>query len=380
MMKFLPLVWSGLWRKPSRTILTALAVLAAFALVGALGAVDAGFRQIRETSLMDRLYVDARFGRTMPRAYEEQIAAIPGVTLVAPRSQLFGTYQGPRNFLNINATDDRFFDAYPQIVITPEQRRTLANTPNGVVLGGGIAKKYGIKAGDTIPLESPVLRVDGDKVWKLEVIAIVGTTTEPPEMNYWQVMNWRYYDEARLRDKSTISRYLLRIGNPEDAARIIREIDGLFASSSAPTRTMTERSSTENNLQSLGDINFFVDAIVAAVLFMLMFLTGNTMTQSVHERMTELAVMKTLGFTDAGVAGLLIAEAALQILPVAVAGLFLGTQAVAFSPQNFPRSMGMPWAAIAAGFAAALVVACVSSFLPAWQQGRRPVVDALADR
>jgi len=377
MMRFLPLVWAGVWRKPTRALLTTLGVMAAFTMLGLLGSIDAGFQHARDVSLLDRLFTDSRFGKPMPVAYRDQIARVPGVTVVGIRTGLFGYYQERKNTIFFNGGDEHYLDVRPEIHASPQLRKTLYETPNGVLMGSGHAKKFGWKVGDTIPITSPLERADGAKVWNMEILAIVDTDYETPGTSNYVVSNYAYIDEARATNKGTVERYLLRIANPDDAARIGKEIDALFANSPVPTRTMSERASTENNLQGLGDLGAFINMVVAAVLFMLLFLTGNSMMQSAEERTAEFAVMKTLGFGDAGIAAVLLSEALVQCLPAALIGLWIGTNLTKFMPQNFPRPTTTPWSAIALGLVAALLVAAISSAMPSWRHGRRPVVDAL---
>ncbi len=81
-MKYFPLIWAGLWRKPARTIFTFLSIAVAFILFGLLGGLDDGFAHALAVSRMDRLFVDPRFGGREPMAYLDQIARVPGVKVV----------------------------------------------------------------------------------------------------------------------------------------------------------------------------------------------------------------------------------------------------------------------------------------------------------
>jgi putative ABC transport system permease protein len=385
--KYVPLIWAGLWRKPLRTLLTSLAVMMAFLLLGAIGSIDAGFRHVRGTSRMDRLFVDPKFGgmftgsANLPITYMDQVEKLAGVTKVAPNSSLFGFYQNQKNPLGIAGTDERFFKVRPELNATPEQIRTWQATANGLMVTVGIAKRYGWKVGDRIPVQGSVARKDGDKFWNFEITAIIEDTSQAPGMSTYAIMNYAFIDESRVTDKGTLSRILFLVADPDDAGRIGKSIDALFANSTVPTRTQTEHASTESNLQLLGDLNFFVDAVAGAVLFMMLFLTANTMTQSVRERVTEFAVLRTIGFSIGSVTAMIGGEALGQCLPAAVAGLALGMLAVdRFRPANLPQATHTPWAMIATALAAAIVIAVLSSLLPIWRLRRKPIVDALADR
>jgi putative ABC transport system permease protein len=93
----------------------------------------------------------------------------------------------------------------------------------------------------------------------------------------WVIANYEYLDQGRATERGMIDRFLVRIKEPNRATQIGRQIDKLFASSAAPTRTSSEKAETQSGLQFIGDINFFTDAVVGAVFFMLLFITGNTM-------------------------------------------------------------------------------------------------------
>jgi putative ABC transport system permease protein len=177
-------------------------------------------------------------------------------------------------------------------------------------------------------------------------------------------------------------RFILRIDDPNRATQISRAIDNLFANSSAPTRTVSERSSRESGVNWIGDIGFFTDAVLGAVAFMLLFLTGNTMMQSVRERTPEFAVLKTLGFSDTRVLALVFAESVLLCAVAAFAGLAIAKLVIPLVRDDIPGAgiVQMPWVALLTGLALALLVAFVSGLLPALRAKRLSIVDALAGR
>jgi putative ABC transport system permease protein len=379
--KYIPLVWSGLWRNRPRTIFTLLSIAVAFIVFGILAGIDAGFAHSLEVSRLDRLFTDSRFGSDMPLSYAEQIARVPGVTLVVPRRVLPGYFQDPRNPVGVICTDERFFAIRPEIVISRDQVRTLRQTRTGAVIGVFLAKKYGWKVGEKIPLQSDTPHPDGNRVWTFDIVGIVDDENYPGQAG-WFIANYEYLDLGRATGKGTIDRFLVRIKDPSRATQIGRQIDKLFASSPAPTRTSSEKSQTQSGLQFIGDVNFFTDAVVGAVFFMLLFITGNTMMQSIHERTPEFAVLKTVGFSDKSVLWLVIAESVLLCLFAAVTGL-LGSKIIipiARHVLGFGILLQMTWVAMLRGFGLALVVALVSGLYPAWRVKRLSIVDALAGR
>jgi putative ABC transport system permease protein len=353
----------------------------AFILFGILAGIDAGFATLLERSRMDRLFTDPRFGAPLPISYAEQIAKIPGVTVVAPRWGLGGYYQEQTNGMGVIGTDERFFAARPEMSVTKEQLETLRRTRTGAIVGVATARKYGWKVGDKFPLQSPMPRQDGSRVWAFDIVALMDNEDNPGQEPR-TVVNYTYLDEERVALKGTADRFILRIDDPARATQISRAIDNLFTNSSAPTRTVSERSSRESGVNWIGDINFFTDAVLGAVAFMLLFLTGNTMMQSVRERTPEFAVLKTLGFSDGRVLMLVFGESVLLCSFAALAGLAIAKLVIPLVRDDIPGAdiVQMPWIALLSGLAFALLVALVSGLLPALRAKRLSIVDALAGR
>ena len=381
-MKYLPLVLAGLWRKPTRTIFTLLSITVAFILFGILSAIDGGFAHQLEMARLDRLLVDTRFGTQLPLAYVDQVARLPGVTVVAPRQILVGYYQDPKKRFGIIMSDRRFFAVRPEINATKEQIDALMRNRTGAIITVANARKYGWKVGQKVPVISNTVKKDGSHTWTFDILAIIDDVDHPGVSTYF-VSNYDYVDQERIKDKGTVDRMIVRIKDPASATQISRTIDRLYANSSAPTRTGSEKSQAQSGLRELGDVGFFTHAIVVAVLFMLLFLTGNTMMQSVRERIPEFAVLKALGYSDRGILALVFAEAAMVCILAALAGLVIakiGMPRIKDVSPNLGQILLMPWSALLTGFAFALVVAFVSAFIPAMRAKRLNVVDALAGR
>jgi putative ABC transport system permease protein len=353
----------------------------AFILFGILSGIDAGFAHGLEVSRLDRLFTDSRFGADMPVSYAQEIARVPGITLVVPRRILSGYFQDPMNPVGVLCTDERFFAVRPEIEISGEQLRMLRQTRTGAVIGVFLANKYGWKVGDKIPLQTDTPHPDGNRVWTFDIVGVVDDENYPGQAG-WFIGNYEYLDQGRATGKGTIDRFLVRIKDPQRATQIGRQIDKLFASSAAPTRTSSEKSDAQSSLQFIGDANFLTNAVVGAVFFMLLFLTGNTMMQSIHERIPEFAVLKTLGYSDKAVACLVIAESVLLCVLAAVAGLLISKIIIPIAKHilDFALLLQMTWLATLRGFGLALVVALFSGLYPAWRVKRLSIVDALAGR
>ena len=378
-MKYLPLVWNGLWRRPARTIFTVLSISVAFILFGILSGVDAGFARTIEVSRMDRLFTDSRFGVPMPLSYAEQIAAVPGVAVVAPRSGLFGYFQDPKNFVYVLCADRRFFSLRPEITISTQQLDTLLQTRTGAAVSAEQARKYGWKVGDKVPIQTQTAQADGNRVWTFDIVAIVDDLNRPGGGG-WFLANYSYLDEGRVMEKGTITRFLVRIRDPERGGQIGHQIDKLFANSPVATRTSSERSGAQSGLQYFGDVNFLTSAVLGAVFFMLLFLSGNTMLQSVRERIPEFAILKALGFSDGKVLSLVVAESVLLCVLAAAAGLVVSKLIIPMARgplSDFLLLLQMPWTALLLGLGLALIVALLASLLPALRVKQLNVVNAL---
>lgn len=384
-MKYFPLIWAGLWRKRARTCLTALSIVVAFSLFGIMNGVTAGLDDAIEGLTEEtRLMTQSRINivEPLPLAFLSRIESIDGVDYVVPYGYFGGYYQEPRNQINAGAVYiDKMFELYPEFVVPEDQLETMMRTRTGAIVGRDLAERFGWKIGDRIPLASTIFtQRDGSSTWELDVVGIFDSRDEgvPADDVY---MHYDYFDESRSFGAGSVAVYMTKIDDVGRSVAIAEEIDALFANSPNETLTQNERDWVRAQIAQIGDISFFVNAIVGAVLFTLLFLTGNTMMQSVRERIPELAVLKTYGYRDAAVSALVFAEA--LILCAGAALLGLGIAAVAF-PGVFAAmgvlAMPLPASVVAIGLGVAALLAVASALPPAWRAQRLSIVDALAAR
>jgi putative ABC transport system permease protein len=383
-MKYLPLVWAGLWRKRARTVLTLLCVVVAFGLFGMLHGFTAAIDGIIDAMSDTRLRSMSRVNITeaLPLAHGQRMATVPGVEGVSYYNFFAGYYQDARNSVQVGAIDVETFSAvYPDIQLEPQYVEAMKRTRNGALVGEDLAKERGWKIGDRLPLGSAVWRrKDGDESWDFEIVGSYRSPTgRVPTSELW--INYAYFDEARVAGNGTVTIYFVKIADQARAAEISESIDALFANSTFETQTQSEKDWVRAQIGQIGDIGFFVNAISAAVMFALLFVTGNTMMQSVRERTPELAVLKTYGFTDAAVVGLVIAESLLLCCVAAAIGIGISA---AISPSLFREfgagGLNLPLSVIGLAFAVAAAFAIVSAALPAMRARRLSIVDALAGR
>ena len=291
----------------------------------------------------------------------------------------FGEYQNPGNGVLALATDPAaWFAVRPEYRITDGQLATLTSTRDGIAMTSGLRDRLKLKLGDRVPIQSRIARKDGNPVWTFELVAIFDEPTRAGQ-NQLALINYDYFDAARVGATGTVDRIIVRIADPSRSARTAAAIDALFANSPHETRTQNEKEETESSIQQLGDIGFFTNAIVAAVFFALLFVTGNTMVQSVTERVGEFGVLRTLGFSGAGVFVLVLAESLVLCVLAAIVGLAI---AAALFPllRDITGLVTLTWIVVIAGLGTAVLLGLGSSLIPAWRAGRLRIVDALGVR
>lgn len=383
-MKYFSLVWAGLWRKKTRTIFTMISIVVAFLLFGLLQGINQGFGTALGNLDVDRLYVSARTSMTdgMPIAYLNRIRAVPGVRAVSMWAYFGGYFREAKTPIPAFATDaTELFKVYKEIKIKPEYIAAMEKTRTGVLVGEALAAKHGWKVGDRIPIGTSIwTNKSGSNTWEFDVVGTFDASAYGAGFPTFY-LNYSYFDEARAFGTGDVHYYIVSVQDPRQADRISREIDAMFANSTVETRTQTESALAQSQLKQLGDINFIANAIVGAVLFTLLFLTANTMMQSVRERTSELAVLKTLGYSDAKVLALILVEALMLCLFASVLGI--GLAALVFESPALQKLFGnfsMPAVVASMGLGIAVLLAFISGFPPAWRARQLNIVDALAGR
>lgn len=383
-MKYLPLIWAGLWRKPARTILTLLSVAAAFVLFGILHSVTATFADFSSQAGDKRLRSMSRISvlEPLPLAYLRRIGSVPGVEKVAYYCIFFGYYQEVDNGIGVGAISTKeFFDAFPEVIVSPEQVEAMVRTRTGAIIGKDLAEEYGWSIGDRVPLRSPRdTRTDGLDDWTFDIVGVYALENEAlPANEFW--INYDYFDEARTFGNGTLNFYFTVVDDESRSAEISEEIDALFVNSPNPTETKSENEYIRAQIEQVGDIEFFINSIIGAVLFALLFLTANTMMQSIRERIPEFAVLKTYGFGN----GAIILLVCIEALILCVAAALVGLAAAATVFPSIFASIGapdspMPPVVIPVGIGIAVLLALVSAAPPIWRVRRLSIVDALAGR
>ena len=387
-MSRLGFMWANLFRRPVRTWLTLVSVLIAFLLFVLLRTVSQSFSEggnFGEPGI-DRLVVSPKYSiiDPLPVSALQQIAGVGGVLAVIHADWFGGIYQDRANFFPKYPVDPiPHFGMYSEYLIDPQHLEAFANTRTGAVAPVAMAAKYGWKVGDKIPIEGDIhAKKDGSRNWEFD---LVGTYAAPEDIQQPAVFlfNHAYFDEAREFGEGTVGWFVVRIADAERAAEIANAIDALFTNSLNPTRTITEAEQARQFMQQIGDIELMMTGILAAVFFTILLLTGNTMAQALRERVPELAVLKTIGFTDGAVAALVLGEALLLCAAGALLGTLLAVgAAVVIGPgmEDIIGAFEVSGATVASALGVSALLGLVVGAVPALSARRLSIVDALRER
>ena len=385
MIKLLPLVFANLGRKKTRTTLTLLSLMMAFMLFGLLQSVSALFSSGADMVGTQRLITQARvsFTTPLPLSLLSRLDATDGVEQVT-WMQWFGAYwKEPKNFMAAFAIPpDRYFEVYPEWVVEADQLEAFKRNRTGVLVGNKLMERFGWEVGQRVPINSNIWpQQDGNRTWEFDIVGTVGGHDEAWENQAQNLfINFDYFDEARQFGKGNAGMYALRLEDSEAAESVIESIDGAFLNSTNETKTQSEAEWNLNFVRQIGDIGLIVNSILVAVFFTILLVTGNTMSQSVRERIPELAVLKTLGFTDNTVTTTVLVESLLLCAIGAALGMGLAVVAAGAvgSVINNPLPVDAEIWAMASGAVLALALAVGAG--PAWRARRLVIVDALAGR
>ena len=385
-MKYLHLIWAALFRSKTRTLLTLLSVVAAFLLFGMLDSVRVAFNSSANVDGYDRLITTSKLSITqsLPYSLTSQIETVPGVAKAAYATWFGGIYQDQRNFFPNFAIGPGYIEMYPEYVLPPDQLEAFKSTRTGAIVGEALAKQYGWKLGDTIPLQATIFPAKGSNDWTFKLVGIFKVADKKRQGEERTLMfNWKYFDEANDYIKGEVHWFVIDLVDANQATRVARAIDALSENSDHETKTDTEQAFNQAFFKQFADIGLIVTAIMSAVFFTLLLLTGNTMAQAVRERIPELAVLKTIGFSNRSVLLLVLFEAVLLIVIGGAIGLGI---AAVLMPAVSSASGGVVQLGTVAtptwllGLGLMVAIGIVVGTLPALRAMRLNIVDALAGR
>jgi len=382
-MKFLPLLWSGLWRNRARTLFTMCSVAAAFLLFGMLQGVGAWMSDAVSDAFVDRLYTSSRisFAEPLPLAYQERIARVAGVRQVTHLTWFGGYYQTPSNSLTVYPVDaTRVFEVFNDWEAAPQEVEALRQKRDGAVVGRALARRFGWQIGDRVPLISTAWpKRDGSAAYDFEIVGIFGAPRSPQSENVF-LINYDYFDAVRASGQGYAGWYAVRVDDPARSAHVAATIDALFRNSAFETRTQSEKEFAQAQVKQFGDIDFIIRSILGAVVFTLLFLTVTTMMHSIRERTSELAVLKAIGFTDNRIMALIVGESGLLCVVAALVGLAFAAFAFPVMRSFIGGTAALPAPVLMQGLAVALALVLATALPPVWHARRLMVADTLAGR
>lgn len=381
-MKFLYLIWGNLKRKKTRTVLTGLSILVAFILYGYLAAIRQAFAMGIEVAGADRLMVRHKVSiiQSLPQSYQARIAGLDGVDAVTHASWFGGIYQEPKNFFPQHpVVPEEYLDLYPEFLLPEDQKQAWLKTRTGAVVGRGTAERFGFKIGDKVPIQATIwAKQDGGRTWEFDIVGIYDGAKKGTD-NTQFLFRYDYFDEARGIGKGQVGWYMVRVKDPDRAAAIAKAIDDLFANSPFETKAETEAAFVQGFANQVGNIGAIMMAIMSAVFFTILLVAGNTMGQSVRERLQEIGVLKSLGFTHGQVLGLVLGESCCLALIGGGIGLALSWVLIAGGDptKGFLPLFYFPVQDLIAGAVLVLVLGLAAGILPALQAQRLSVANAL---
>jgi putative ABC transport system permease protein len=379
--KFLPLIWKSLWRRKVRTTFTLLSIFIAFLLFGILMTIRAAFSIGIDLAGMDRLIIIHKISLIMPlpESYEGRLETVPGVETVTNNSWFGGIYQDPKNFFaQIAVEPEKFLAIYKEFRLPEDQKKAWLEDRKGAIVGRALADRFGWKVGDHIPLQATIWQPKGGGLtWDFNLVGIYDGDPGVDTTSFY--FHYDYLDENRAQGEGMVGWYVVKVKDPKQSQALARTFDQMFENSNAETKTTTEKGFVEGFAKQIGDIGSIMMAILAAVMFTILLVVGNTMAQAVRERTSELAVLKTLGFSDVTVLSLVLAES----LFVALVGGGLGLGLAWLFVQGGDPTNGLlpafylPKGDLVVGVGLMIAVGVAAGILPAAGAMRLKITDAL---
>jgi putative ABC transport system permease protein len=382
MFRYLSLALKNTLRNRKRSFLTVSSIAVSLCLLGVLISIyHALFMNEQTPGQALRLVVRHKvsLAQPIPFAYEEKVRHVPGVQEVSVWNWFGGTYKDSdqKNFFARMGVEPKpFLKIRTQMTMPPEQRQAFLTDRTGCVISQDLSAKLGIKMGDRVTLVGDIYPVTLD----LKVVGIF----DDPDATQTLFFNYDYLRDALpLARRNYISVIAVLADSPEDVPRIAKAVDTMFENASPPTKTESEQQFALSFVSFLGNIKFFLLSICAAVTFTILLVSGNTMAMSVRERIKEVGVLKTLGFTNEAVLSIIIGEA----LTIAFIGGLIGLVLAAFLTAGVTKSGAgamlqvqsltiTPFTAFVC-MGVAVFIGLISSFIPAWNAARTNILDSL---
>lgn len=383
-MKYFRLVWRNVFRKKTRMVLTTgsiiLVLVLIVVLVSLLNAMEADPSGGKGAS---RLVVQHSTGLAsmLPLSQRQRIEQIPGVVAVSPEIWFGGIYKDekPENwFGQLSADPEVFFNIFDDATIDPEVEKAWRAERNSFVAGKSLEEKFGWKPGDRIALRGTYIPINLELVYK-------GSYRAGDESNIF--FHNEYLNQAEWFGANRMTGiYYLRVANLSDLPRVAAAIDGMFENSDAPTKTMTEKQFQASFMEMMGNVKGLIRWISLIILFAVTLIVANTVAMSARERVTEIAVMRVLGFRRSHILSFILSESVLMsliggILGILLAKFLLIPAIVAGGSKTalavFLLNFKVTWQVFLGAFLVAVAIGVLAGFVPAIRSSRIKIVDGL---
>jgi putative ABC transport system permease protein len=380
-MKFLPLLWKNLWRKKVRTTFTLLSVFIAFILFGLLMTIRTAFTFGVDIAGIDRLVLIHKVSLIMPLpiSYLNRLQNTPGVEIATHNSWFGGVYQDPSNFFaQIVVDPEPFLKIYPEYKLPPDHLKAWLADRQGAIVGVDLAKRFNWKVGDRIPILGTIWQPKGGgQTWEFNIAGIYDGEPGVDKTQFF--FRYDYLDENRAGGDGLVGWYVVKIADASQSQAMGATFDAMFANSDAETKTTTEKGFVEGFANQVGDIGTMMIAILVAVLVTILLVAANTMAQSVRERTSEMAVLKTLGFSNASILTLVLGESVFICLLGGSLGLLVAWLVVQIGDPTggmLPIWVLQPQA-LAAGVVLILAMGVLAGLVPALSAMQLKITDGL---
>lgn len=385
-MTYAGLIRKNLGRKKLRLVLTLVSILVAFLIYGALGTFEAALNAGVELSGSNRLVTVNKisFIQPLPFGHYNRIQAIDGVEDVSYAVWFGGYYQEPQQILPVFAVDpESYLRVYPEIVVPDDQREAWLRNQRGALVGQGLASRFGWQVGDLIPIQSNIwTRTDGGSTYEMRIDGIFRGEDEQFDTTY-MLAHYDYLNEARSFGKDNIGWMVLTTEDPSLNQEVATAIDTEFANSPNETKTSTEEAFNQAFLDQFGNISFIVTSVVSAAFITILLIAGNTMMITIRERTSEIAVMRTLGFSNVSVFLMILGESVMLTLAGGLPGLAIAwglIEAAKTVLAGFLPALVMPPELVTSAIALMIGLGLVTGLVPAINALRINVVTALGRR
>ncbi len=383
-MKFIYLIWSNLKRRKLRTLLTLLSIVVAFVLFTLLSSIKQALTGGVSMAGSRRLVVRHKVSiiQLLPFSYKARMEKLPGVALASHNTWFGGRFERePKVFFMQSPVDpESFLTVVPEVLLPPEQKQKWLETRTGAIVGRSTAERFHWKVGDRIPIFTPLWRkADGTQTWEFDIVGIYDAKEKNTDtMSLF--FRFDYFDEARAGAKGQVGWYNVLVKDPSQAAEVAKLVDQEFLNSDYETKTEPEAAFAQAWVKQIGNIALITASILGAVFFTILLVTGNTMSQSVRERTSELGVLKALGFTNRQVLLMVLAESCIVAILGAALGLGMGCLIVPVVGKALATMLPLfsfPTRDLLLGIGICIALGLATGIFPAVSAMRLRVADAL---